>query len=181
MPATIVPATSGRASCRGCGEKIAAGSLRLGDQVPNSYADEGGLTTLWYHVWCGAFRRPEALLEALASSPPDLAAAGLNHEALAEQAHLGVTHHRLPRVSTVGRAPTGRATCRACKSPIDKDTWRIALVYYEDGRFSPSGFVHATCAREYFGTTALLPRVRHFSPALGEDDLAAFTAALEQA
>lgn len=181
MPATIEPASSGRATCRGCGEKIAAGTLRLGDQVPNTYADDGGVTTQWYHLWCGAFRRPESTLEALTAPTPDLAAAGVDRDALAHQAQLGVAHHRLPRVSTVGPAPTGRATCRACKALIDKDSWRIALVYYEDGRFAPSGFIHATCARTYLETTDILPRVRHFSPALSEADLAAFTQAMEGA
>lgn len=181
MPATIEPASSGRATCRGCGEKIAAGTLRLGDQVPNTYADDGGLTTQWYHLWCGAFRRPESTLEALAGETPDLAAAGVDRDALAREAQLGVAHHRLPRVSTVGLAPTGRATCRACKALIDKDTWRIALMYFEDGRFSPSGYIHAGCARAYLETTDILPRVRHFSPGLTDDDVAALKAALEVA
>jgi hypothetical protein len=178
MPATIEPASSGRATCRGCGEKIAARTLRLGDQVPNTYADDGGLTTQWYHLWCGAFRRPEPILEALAGETPDLAAAGVDRNALAHEAQLGVTHHRLPRVSTASLAPTGRATCRACKALIDKDTWRIALVYYEDGRFAPSGFIHAGCARTYLETTDILPRIRHFSPALTDEDVTALAQAL---
>lgn len=97
---------------------------------------------------------------------------------LTAQAQLGLTHHRLPRVSTASLAPTGRATCRGCKEPIAKDSWRVALVYYEEGRFAPSGYIHAGCASSYLETTVILPRVQHFSPALREADLAALREAL---
>jgi hypothetical protein len=83
-------------------------------------------------------------------------------------------------VSGAGRAPTGRAQCRSCRAPIDKGAWRVALVFYEEGRFEPSGFVHAGCAREYFETTDVLARVRRFSPALREEDLAELRAELDR-
>lgn len=167
-------ATSGRATCRGCGLKIAAGSPRLGERVPNPFADDGGETTHWYHPACGSYRRPEALLDALTST-----ALTLDHrDALEHEARLGVAHRRLPRVSTASLAPTGRATCRACKALIEKDTWRIALVFYEDGRFAPSGYIHAGCAATYLETTEVLPRLRHFSPDLTDTDLEALSAAV---
>ena len=75
-------------------------------------------------------------------------------------------------MSTAERATTGRATCRHCREAIAKDSWRIALLYYEDGQFSPSGFIHARCAAPYFETAAVMDRVRHFSPALTDADLA---------
>jgi len=174
MVHTLELAPTGRATCRGCGHKIAARTVRLGEQVPNAFSDDGGLTTQWYHPVCGAYRRPEALLEALATATMDID----GRDALAHEAQLGVAHRRAPRVHTASLAPTGRATCRACKALIDKDTWRIALVFYEDGRFSPSGYIHASCAAGYLETTEILPRVRHFSPELTEGDLAALTAAL---
>jgi len=74
-------------------------------------------------------------------------------------------------VSTAERASTARAACRHCKEKIEKDDWRIALVYYEDGRFSPSGFVHVPCAGAYFETTDIMDRVQHFSPLLSGEDL----------
>jgi hypothetical protein len=74
-------------------------------------------------------------------------------------------------VSTTERASTARAACRHCKEKIEKDHWRIALVYYEDGRFQPSGFVHLHCASAYFETTEVMDRVKHFTPSLTEADL----------
>jgi hypothetical protein len=167
-------ASTGRAKCRGCGQQIAAKTVRLGERVPNPFSDDGGETTHWYHPACGAFRRPEAFLEALTTTTVDVP----DRVMLEHEAALGVAHHRAPRVSTAGLAPTGRATCRGCKEAIAKDTWRIALVFYEDGRFVPSGFVHASCASSYLETIDLLPRIRHFSPDLTDADIAALAAAL---
>jgi Poly(ADP-ribose) polymerase and DNA-Ligase Zn-finger region len=167
--ACLEAAPTGRAKCRGCGQAIAKGTIRLGERVPNPFADdEGAETTQWYHPWCAAFRRPEVLIEALAQSTVDLADRG----ALDVEAALGLAHRRVVRADAASRAPSGRATCRACKELVDKDTWRIALVFYEDGRFTPSGYIHARCALEYFETPALMPRVRHFSPGLDESALA---------
>ena len=39
MPHVIEPAASGRAKCRGCGEKIAKGKLRFGERLPNPFGD----------------------------------------------------------------------------------------------------------------------------------------------
>jgi hypothetical protein len=89
-----------------------------------------------------------------------------------------VTYRRLPRVNAAGRAATGRAACRQCREPIVKDAWRISLVYYEDGRFMPSGFVHLSCVAAYFETTDIMSRVKHFSPGLTETDLGEIQSAL---
>ena len=167
MPHVIEPAPSGRASCRGCGGKIASGLLRFGERLPNPYADEGGEMTHWFHLTCAAYRRPEPFMEALSAAAGAIA----DVDQLKEAAQLGITHRRLPRVSTAGRASSGRAACRACKEPIAKDTWRIALVFYDDGRFVPSGFIHAGCTRSYIETTEILDRVKHFSPDLSAADL----------
>jgi hypothetical protein len=85
-------------------------------------------------------------------------------EELARHAREGIAHRRLPRVDVISRAPSGRATCRHCREPIAKDTWRIALVFYEDGRFSPSGYIHLTCAPPYLEATDIVDRLRQFSP-----------------
>lgn len=177
MPHLLEPASSGRAKCRGCGGKIAAGEWRFGERLPNPFADDAGEMTHWFHPWCAAYRRPEAFLELMAS-PEAPALEG--REAMVREAQAGVTHHRLPRVNTAEPAPTGRATCRACRQLIEKGAWRISLVYYEDGRFAPSGFVHATCAAAYFETPEILARVKHFSPSVGEADLAEVTALLSR-
>lgn len=168
MPHIIEPASSGRAKCRACGGKIVAGELRFGERLPNPFADEGGEMTHWYHLPCAAFRRPEAFLEFVQT--PDAPALD-DRDRLMREATLGVEHRRVPRVSTAGRAPTGRATCRACKALIEKSAWRIALVFYEEGRFAASGFVHVGCAATYFETTDILARLKHFSPEISDADL----------
>ena len=162
MAHVIAPAPSGRAKCRGCGAVIARGMLRFGERLPNPFADEGGEMTHWFHLPCAAFRRPEPFLEALATTDVSIGdRAQLEHDAT-----LGVAHRRLPRVNTAERAPSGRAACRACRSPIDKGAWRISLVYDEDGRFVPSGSIHVTCAAAYLETTEVMSRLKHFTPTL---------------
>jgi hypothetical protein len=101
-------------------------------------------------------------------------------ERLEAEARLGVAHPRLPRVSGLERSPTGRAQCRSCREAIAKDAWRITLVFYEEGRFSPGGYLHVGCARAYFETTDVLPRLRRFSPSLSDQELAAIRAELER-
>jgi hypothetical protein len=173
MPHLIEPAPTGRAKCRGCDARIAAGELRFGEVVPNPFAE--GETTHWFHPECGAYKRPEPFLEALASTAVALEDA----PRLEAEARLGLAHERLPRINGVERSPTSRAQCRSCKEPIPKDAWRIALVFYEEGRFSPAGYVHLGCCRAYFDTTAVLPRLRRFSPNLREEDVPDLQAQLE--
>ena len=164
----IEAAKTGRAKCRGCGEPIAAGTLRLGEKVPNPFGDDGSEATLWFHIACAAFLRPEAFVETVAATSETIP----NRATFEHEAQLAVAHRRLPRATAAGRAPTGRATCRACKQLIEKDAWRIALLYFEDGRLSPSGFIHVRCSKEYLETTEIFGRLKHFSPQLTEDDLA---------
>ena len=66
---------------------------------------------------------------------------------------------------------------------IAKDAWRIVMVFYENERFVPAGFLHASCALKYVEVEAgqLLSRVRRFSPGLGEADLADLEAQLQAA
>ena len=174
MAHTIERAPTGRAKCRGCAGAIARDEWRFGERLPNPFDEKGGEMTHWFHLTCGAYRRPEPFLEALTASTDTIE----GRETLEAEAGLGAAHRRVPRVSTAERASSGRATCRACKAAIDKDTWRIALVFEQDGRFVPSGFVHIACAPGYFETPAILPRLRHFSPALTDADLMEIAAAL---
>lgn len=175
MTSTIERAPTGRAKCRACGQLIATGDARLGERVPNPYADEEGAeTTHWYHPVCAAYKRPEAFLAAIEPAAERLT----EQDALAAAARLGVEHRRVARVDQAGRAPSGRAACRACKAPILKGAWRIGLVFYEDGRFAPSGYIHPACAASYLESTAILDRLRHFSPALTGADVAEIAAEL---
>lgn len=175
MPHVLELAPSARAKCRGCGLAIAKGELRFGEKLPNPFADgENVEMTHWFHVPCAAYRRPEPFLATVADAQVEID----RKPELVHEAELGVAHRRLPRLSTAERASTGRATCRNCKELIPKDAWRVALVFYEEGRFTPSGFVHVTCVPAYCETTDVMPRVRHFSPALTDSDAAEIAAQL---
>lgn len=164
MAHIIEPAPSGRAKCRGCGRVIAKGELRFGESFPNPFADEGDMT-LWFHLVCGAYRRPEPLLEALGETEQEIERKAW----LEAEAKKGIEHRRLPRIGGAERSPTGRARCRSCREMIAKDGWRLKLAFFEEDRFTPGGFIHAGCAPEYTGTTDLLERVLHFAPELDEE------------
>jgi len=170
VPHVLEPAPSGRAKCRGCGRPIALGELRFGERIPNPFAD--GETTLWFHTVCAAYKRPEPLLQALegALSVPE-------REPLERDARRTLEHRRLPRIDGAERAPSGQAKCRCCKQPIAKGTWRIRLVYFEEGRFTPGGCVHVACRRVYFETDDGLERVLRFSPGLSDEERAELTKA----
>ena len=166
MPHLIEHAASGRAKCRGCGKKIAKDELRFGENRPNAFGD--GEMTLWFHVPCAAHKRPEPFLEMLEGVEPE----GISRDELGvaqafkRTAEFGIVHRRVPRIDKVDRAPTGRARCRSCRELIRKDSWRIGLVFFEEYRFQPSGYIHASCAREYFGTTDVRERIAWFNPQL---------------
>jgi hypothetical protein len=165
MAHVIEPASSGRAKCRGCGKNIARGELRFGERLPNIFGE--GDMTLWFHLACGAYKRPQCFLDALRATP------GIGDTATLEAAaRSGLEHRRLPRVDGAQRSPSGRSHCRHCRDLIEKDSWRIKLVYYEEGRFEPGGCVHVKCVPAYFETYEILDRIAHFSPELTQEDLA---------
>lgn len=180
MPHAIEIAPTGRAKCRACEQKIDKGELRFGERLPNVFGE--GEMTLWFHMRCAAYKRPEPFLEALHAAVETDGAPNAEIEdapALEAAAEFGIAHRRVPRINGADLAPTGRARCRHCREPIDKGTWRIVLVFFEEYRFQPSGFIHAACAREYFETTDVLERVRWFSPTLTPGELESLRAALE--
>jgi hypothetical protein len=164
VPHVIEAASSGRAKCRGCDQKIAKDELRFGERQPNAFGD--GEMTMWFHLRCAAYKRPEAFLEGAAAAT----AAGV--EELAAAARFGIAHRRVPRINGAELAPTARARCRQCKELINKGGWRIGIAFFEEYRFSPGGFIHAACAGAYFETTAVLERIAHFSPGLDAAALA---------
>jgi len=168
MPHELEPASSGRAKCRGCGQTIKKDEIRLGEKLPNPFAE--GEMTHWYHPICAAFKRPQTFLEVAEDQPASIE----DCETLVQQARIGVAHRRVPRVNGAQRSPTGRASCRSCREPIEKGSWRIALVFYEDGRYQPSGFVHASCVSAYFETAEIALPARHFSSDLNDEDIVDF-------
>jgi hypothetical protein len=64
----------------------------------------------------------------------------------------------------------GQANCRHCREPIPKGAWRIRLVFFEEGRFNPSGFIHPGCAAAYFESGDLVEHLLHFSRDLSATD-----------
>lgn len=178
---TIEPATSARAKCRGCARTIAKGELRFGERLPNPFS-EGNEMTHWFHLVCAAMKRPDVLLETL--DYDEMAGVTDKEAELRATATTGLEHRRLPRINGAERSPSGRARCRHCRETIDRDAWRIGLVFYEEGQFNPGGFIHASCALPYFETadaeTAdILPRIANFSPDLSGADLESLRLAID--
>jgi len=161
------PAPTGRAKCRGCGRPVGKGDLRFGERIPNPFAE--GETILWFHPLCAAYKRPEAMLETLAHAPPGSVP---SPEALERAVRGNSAHRRLPRIDGADRAPTSQAKCRHCHEPITRGSWRIRLVFYEEGRFLPSGFVHLACRAAHFEGADILAPLLHFSPDLSDEERA---------
>ena len=172
MPHVFELASSGRAKCRGCGQAIAKGELRFGERLPNPFGE--GEATLWFHPLCAAYRRPETILDVLADAPPS----GADRAALERAARSSSAQRRLSRIAGAERAPSAQAKCRHCKERIEKGTWRIRLVFFEEGRFMPSGFVHLDCRKAYFEDHDIRDALLHFSPDLGDDERAELTGKL---
>ena len=166
MTHLIEPASTGRAKCRGCGRPIAKGELRFGEQIPNPFAE--GETTLWFHPLCAAYKRPEAVLQKLAEG----GAAVPDATALERAARGSSAQRRMPRVDGAEKAASGQAKCRHCKQKIERGAWRIRLVFFEEGRFSPGGFIHLDCGKDYFEGHDVREPMLHFSPDLSDDERA---------
>jgi len=164
MAHLFVPAASGRSRCRGCGNPIKRGELRFGECLPNLFGE--GEMTLWFHPLCAAYKRPQPVLEALAAIPEGVP----NRQDLKRAALESLTHRRIPRIDGAEKAPSGQATCRSCRELIARGTWRIRTVFYEEGRFSPGGYIHLHCRKAYFETGEVLDQILQFSSALSDGE-----------
>jgi len=167
----FVVAPSGRSKCRGCGGPIARGELRFGECLPNLFGE--GEMTLWFHPLCAAYKRPHAILEALAI--PDRMIT--DREILEQAARCSAAARKRPRIDGAELSPSGQARCRHCREPIARGSWRIRLVFYEEGRFSPGGYIHLGCRGSYFEVDDVLQQVLHFSSALGDNERASLMSA----
>lgn len=166
-------ASTGRAKCRGCKEALAKGELRFGERLPNPFGE--GEVTHWFHPLCAAYKRPEAVLAALAEATGEVP----DREALERAANAHVAQPRLARIDGAERAPSGQARCRQCKEPIERDAWRIRLVFHEEGNFAPGGFIHLACRAAYFEDAGdIAAPLLRFSPALSPAEREALLAAL---
>lgn len=160
MPHLFEVAPTGRAKCRGCGRAIEKGALRFGERLPNPFGE--GEMTLWFHPRCAAYKRPESLLDGLRDSGESPA----DRDSLEVAARAALAHRRLVRVDGAERATSGQAKCRNCRERIERGTWRIRLAFFEEGRFSPGGFVHVACHPAYFEGHDVLAPLLHFTPDL---------------
>ena len=165
-------AASGRAKCRGCRQPIAKGVLRFGENLPNPFGE--GEVTHWFHPACAAYKRPDAFLEGIAVAAVEVP----DREALERKARATLEAPRLPRIDGAERSPTSQARCRHCKEPIEKGAWRIRLVFHEEGNFSPGGFIHLACRKDYFGRDDILEHALHFSRELDAAEREALRLAL---
>jgi hypothetical protein len=129
--------------------------------------------TLWFHPLCAAYKRPQPLLEALEQATEGVP----DQESLKRVALGSVTYPHVPRIDGAEKSPSGQAKCRSCHEPIERGSWRIRVVFYEEGRFSPGGYLHLGCRSAYFATADVLEPVLRFSPALGEAERAELTRA----
>jgi hypothetical protein len=144
MPHKIEPAPSGRASCRGCKEPIAKGALRFGEETPNPYSEDGGMSFRYWHLACAAPKLANELGEALAAydGPVDDRAA---LEAL-------VKEHARPEMPYAERAGSGRARCRACDTTIKKGELRVAFERVYESPIGPqkaAAYAHPKCVTRY--------------------------------
>jgi hypothetical protein len=173
VPHVIEPASSGRSKCKGCARPIASGTLRFGERLPNPFAD--GEMTLWFHTICAAYKRPEPFLQTLGETTEAVS----DREHLERLAQQSLTQRRLPRIDGAERSPGRMAKCRHCKTPIERGTWRIRLIFYEEGMFTPGGFVHLSCRNDYFETHDVMDQVLQFSSGLSDDERAELRSAFD--
>ena len=169
MPHVFEPAASGRSKCRACGAALPKGELRFGERLPSPFAD-GAEITLWFHPKCAAYKRAEAVAEALSQSPavPDA-------ETLRSIASAVAGRPRVARIDGAERAK-GVATCRHCREPIERGAWRIRISTFDEGMLNPLGFVHLGCGAAYCESAEILERVLYFSRDMSAEDRGALTA-----
>jgi hypothetical protein len=172
MAHVFEPAATGRSKCRGCKQALAKGELRFGERLPNPFGE--GEVTHWFHPVCAAYKRPDAMLEGLATASSDVA----DRESLERVARGALARPRLQRIDGAEISPTGQARCRACKELIERGGWRIRLVFHEEGTFSPGGYIHLACRDGYFETADILAPLLHFSPALTMEERESLQGAL---
>jgi hypothetical protein len=172
---TIEAASTGRASCRYCREKIEKGELRFGDRVPSAFSE--GEQTLWYHLRCAAERLPEKLGATLEAHPGEVP----DREELQRAADNGRENPKLALVQRVDRAPTARARCQQCRETIAKAELRVGVDRDQEGMMPTVSYIHVRCAAAHLGAAGLKTKLERLARALGPEDRAALSSELETA
>jgi hypothetical protein len=178
----IEEAKSGRAACRTCKKPIGKGELRLGESVPNAFAD-GETTHQWHHLPCAADKKPAVLEQALAATTVVVADKdALLARAAEAKKKGGAKPGAFPYVE---RAPSARSTCLVCTEKIEKGVLRVAIERDVDtGTFvtKGAGYLHPACAVDHESmadVADLLALLQKNSPGLTDDDKAALVAELD--
>jgi hypothetical protein len=149
MAHMIEAAKTGRASCRTCKQIIAKGDLRMGEEVPNQFA-QGEMTYNWHHLPCAAKKKPSVLKQALESTDIDVP----DKSELLSTIEASAKTEKPTTFPAAEHAPTGRASCVACGEKIEKGELRVGVESEGDGspfmRRAPS-YLHPQCAPGHTG------------------------------
>jgi hypothetical protein len=166
----IEEAKTGRSKCGVCREAIAKGELRLGEEVPNAFA-EGEMTYKWHHLLCAAKKRPAALTAALADYKGTIPnKAEVDKELSSSSAKVAATPTEFPYAD---RAPTGRAKCIVCEETIEKGTFRIAIereIEVNGMMRKGAGYMHPKCSVDQIDDDDLMDVLRSHSKGLKDSD-----------
>ncbi len=153
MAHTIEAAKTGRASCRSCKKPINKGELRLGEEVPNAFA-EGETTYHWHHPECAAKKKPAALRQALETTDLEIP----NKDDLLATAESSAKTEKPANFPYAEKASTSRSSCQSCKEKIEKDDLRVAIeAELNAGAFMRKGpaYLHPACAAAHTGEEAI--------------------------
>lgn len=160
MADVIEQASTGRASCRFCKEKIGKGELRFGERVPNAFGE--GEQTLWYHLRCGAERQPAKLKPVLDEFTGELP----DRSELDAIVASGLENPKLSMVQRVDHAPTGRAKCQQCHEAIAKDELRVGIDRDVEGQMPAVSYLHVRCAPAYLDAPGLGEKLKRLAGTL---------------
>ncbi len=172
MSDVLEAASTGRASCRYCREKIEKGELRFGERVPSAYGE--GEQTQWYHLRCAAERHPEKLEVVLGEFTGEVP----DRERLEAAIENGKQNPKLASVQRMDRAPTGRAHCQQCHEAIEKGSLRVAVDRDVEGMMPAVAYLHLRCAPVYLGAAGLHAKLERVSGELTDADRQELDAAL---
>jgi hypothetical protein len=164
MADSLEPASTGRASCRYCKEKIEKGELRFGERVQSAFGE--GEQTLWYHLRCAAERLPEKLSPVLGEYDGEVR----NRDDLERAIENGKENSKLACVQRVERSPSGRARCQQCHEAIDKGELRVAIDRDVEGMMPAAAYLHVRCAPAYLGPAGLRTKLERVTSALPEEE-----------
>jgi Poly(ADP-ribose) polymerase and DNA-Ligase Zn-finger region len=145
MAHMIEVAKSGRSQCRGCRQKIAKDVLRFGEETPNMFSEDGGMTYRWWHLECASKGK-------LANEVRDALKGFAGEVPEREKLEATIKEHLHAEYPYAERAANGRAKCRVCEETIAKGELRVAferVVETAMGMQRGPGYLHSTCTLGY--------------------------------